>query len=108
MKKEKNRISYTYVKKKFASRSRISLPTAGVALACWGISLFFSVKKQGQGELNIAAWGVSSILFAIVSVYYGLTSFLEKEVNYRLAKISLGISGALLVFWMVLWILGLL
>ncbi len=97
----------SYIKKPFAHKSFYSLGFAAVTLLACVVSIFLSVQSQGSGEVNVAAWGLTSIIFALVSVSYGVTSFLEKEMNYILSKISLVISGMLLVFWGILIIVGL-
>lgn len=106
MRRKNNKISY--IRKPFAKRSLFCLPLAVIALVFAIVSLFLSVRLQGNGELNVAAWGLSSILFSAVALGYGLTSFLEREMNYILSKIGIGISGALLVFWISMIIVGIL
>jgi len=97
----------SYIKKPFARRSLVCLPAAVTALLLAAVSLGLSIRHAGQGELNVAAWGFSSLLFAAAGLYYGLTSFLEKEMNFLLAKIGVGISGVLLLFWICMTIVGL-
>lgn len=97
----------SYIKKPFARRSLVSLPFAVAGLLCCLVSLTLSVRLEGNGGANMAAWGFSSIVFTLIGLGYGLTSFLEKEMNYILAKIGTGISGLLLVFWLCLVIVGL-
>ena len=63
---------------------------------------------QGQGELNVAAWAVSSLVFALGALIYGGLSFLEKEKNYLLAKIGLWMAGGLTIFWICLILAGIL
>lgn len=105
MRKKQHRISY--IRKPFARKSLISFPFSMAALICGLVSLGISAHMQGQGEVNVAAWGLSSIIFAVISLCYSVTALLEKEMNYLLAKISLGISGVLLVFWTCLVLVGL-
>ncbi|MCC8127067.1 MAG: calcium:proton exchanger [Clostridiales bacterium] len=96
----------SYVKKPFADKSRYSLGTSLLALIFAGVSLGLSVAHEGQGELNIAAWGVSSMIFAVAALGYGALSFVEQEKNYLLSKIGMGISGCLLIFWASMLIAG--
>lgn len=106
MPRKQRRISY--IKKPFARNSVYSLGFAAVTLLACVVSIVLSVGNQGNGEVNVAAWGLTSIIFAVVSVHYGVSSFLEKEMNYILSKISLTISGILLLFWVIMIIIGLL
>lgn len=50
--------------------------------------------------------GVSSLVFAVVGLGYGGISLFEKEKNYLLAKIGMGITGGLIIFWICLIIVG--
>lgn len=54
----------------------------------------------------MAAWGLSSLIFSLIGGFYGLISFMEREKNYLFAKIGLGVSGVLLIVWIVLVIAG--
>ena len=98
----------SYIKKPFARRSFASLGFTAVSLAAFAMSIGLSVRSQGQGEVNVAAWGLTSIIFAVTAAFYGASSFLEKEMNYILSKISLVTSGLLLVFWICMILVGLL
>lgn len=98
----------SYVRKPFARKSFVALSLALAAVVFGVISLALSVRMQGNGELNVAAWGVSSILFAVMALVYGLLSFLEREMNYLLAKIAAGISGCLVLFWICIIVVGVL
>ncbi|MCI6888215.1 MAG: calcium:proton exchanger, partial [Lachnospiraceae bacterium] len=62
MPKRQHRISY--IKKPFAKKSLVSLPFACVALAAGAVSLIISAYHQGNGDVNVAAWGFSSMVFA--------------------------------------------
>lgn len=106
MRKNKQKISY--IKKPFAGKSFVALGFAAAALACCMVSIGLSIRQQGNGDMNVAAWGLSSIIFSVVALVYGLLSFLEKEKNYILAKISIGVGGLLLVLWFCLVLVGLL
>lgn len=97
MRRKNNKISY--IRKPFARKSFICLPLSAAALVFGIVSLALSIRMQGNGEINVAAWGLSSMLFAAAGLIYGLLSFLEREMNYILSKIGIGISGVLLVFW---------
>lgn len=106
MQKKTRRISY--IKKPFAGKSLVSLPFGLAALVCFAVSLGISARMQGNGDVSVAAWGLSSIIFAVISLVYSVSAFLEKERNYILAKISLGLSAVLLVFWVSAVVVGVL
>ncbi|MDD3252568.1 MAG: hypothetical protein PHV18_08415 [Lachnospiraceae bacterium] len=97
----------SYIRKPFAKKSRGALVLAVVALVCCVCSLMISVHMQGQGGINMAAWGFSSIVFSVLALWYGGLSFLEKEMNYILAKAAIAVSGVLLIFWISMIIVGL-
>lgn len=106
MRKGKQRISY--IRKPFAGKSLIALPFSVAALVCCAVSLGLSIRFQGNGGVEIAAWGLSSLIFSVIALVYGLLSFLEKEKNYILARIAAGVGGVLLVFWFCLVLVGIL
>ena len=106
MRRQKFKISY--IRKPFAKRSRICLFLTLMALVLCIVSLGLSVRQQGQGELNVAAWAVSSLVFALGALIYGGLSFLGKEKNYLLAKIGLWMAGGLTIFWICLILAGIL
>ena len=70
MPKVKKKISY--IKKPFSRKSFISVGFAAAALICCGFSLGLSVSHQGNGGLNVAAWGLSSLIFSLIGGFYGL------------------------------------
>lgn len=98
----------SYIKKPFARKSLIGLPLAAAALLCCVCCVVISIRMQGQGDINMAAWGFSSLLFSVFGMWYGIISFMEKEMNYILARIAIAICGVLLVFWISMLIVGLL
>lgn len=104
MQRGKRKISY--IKKPFAANSWIGLPAAMLSLILWGISLYLSIRLQGQGDLNVAAWGMSSLICSVVAIVYGFFSLAEKEKNYILAKIGMVIGGIMALFWVCMIIVG--
>lgn len=105
MRRQRHKISY--IRKPFAKRSLVCLPLAIAALMLGIVSVALSVRLQGQGGLNVAAWGVSSFLFAVMALAYGGLSFLEKEKNYLLSRIGIWMAGALAVVWVCVTVVGL-
>lgn len=106
MQRGKRKISY--IKKPFAGNSRICLPAAVLSLILWGVSLYLSVRLQGQGDLNVAAWGLSSLVCGIVALVYGGFALMEKEKNYMLAKLGMVVGGIVMIFWLCMIIVGIL
>ena len=79
---------------------------AVVSLVLCGVSILLSVRQQGQGELSVAAWAVSSFLFALAALIYGGLAFLEKDKNYLLARIGMWMAGILVVLWICVTVVG--
>lgn len=105
MERRKHKISY--VKKPFAGKSLVSLALSAAALILCIISLRLSVAMEGNGDINVGAWGLSSLLFTAAALVYGGLSFLEQEKNYILAKISIMLGSLLMLFWICMLIVGL-
>lgn len=82
----------------------LGLSLGSLTLAAIGV--VSSVMAAGKAELNVAAVCLCSFLVALVSLAYGLTSFLERDKKYILSKIGLTISGILVFYWIVLIIIG--
>ncbi|MCC8061278.1 MAG: calcium:proton exchanger [Clostridiales bacterium] len=104
---QKNPKKISYIKKPFATRSRFGLPAVILAAMLSIASVALSVYERGSAGLVVAALGLSGFLFAMVAIYYGATSFLEKEMNYLLARIEVIVGGLLALFWLCMLVVGL-
>ena len=105
MEKGKNKISY--IRKPLARRGKMALIRAAAATLLGGLGAYLAVRGNGTAGLNVAAMGFSSLLFSLVSLWYGWLAFLERNRNYLMAKISIGVSGLWAVFWVCMVIIGL-
>lgn len=101
---KQNKVSY--IRKPFAKRSFLSLGLSVGALILGIIGIISAVMSKGQVQLNVAAVCFSSLLISLVSMVYGLLSFLEEGKKHMLSKIGMGISFCLIIFWAVLIIIG--
>ena len=99
-----NKVSY--VKNPFAKNSYYSLGLGILSLALAAASMYLSVSQAGHGGLNTGAFGFSSMVAAVLGIWYGALSFMEKDRNYILARIGLGICGVLGIVWAVIIITG--
>lgn len=107
MEKEQNQNKISYIRKPLARRGKMSLLLAAIATLLGALGVYFGVQGNGNAGLSVAALGFSSLLFALVSLWYGWLAFLERNRNYLMARISLGISGLWAVFWVCMVIVGL-
>lgn len=96
----------SYIRKPHAKRALLSLGLAGGALVLGILGIASSVITGGQAQLNAAAVCFCSLVTAIASIVYGVLSFFESDRKYVLAKIGLTASGALVIFWAALIIIG--
>lgn len=96
----------SYVKNPFARNSYYSLGLGISSLGLTAASMYLSVSQAGQGGLNTGALGFSSIVAALMGIWYGALSFTEKNRNYILARIGLGICVVLGIVWAVIIITG--
>ena len=99
-----NRISY--IRKPMAENSYwcIGLAAAGLILGAAG--MIISVRNQGNTPLGAISMCFSSLLFCVASLVYGKRSFHEEEKNYLLARIGTIVSGALVILWLVIILIG--
>lgn len=96
----------SYVRNPFARNSYYCLVLAVLGLALCAASMYLSVTMAGQGGLNTGAYGFSSLVAALMGLWYGVRSFMEKDRNYILAKIGISISIVLVIVWAVIIITG--
>ncbi len=99
-----NRVSY--VRKPLAKRSLYSLGFLVIAIALGAYGIYGGVTTNGQAALNSAAFGLSSILFAVTALWYGIISFLEEEKKYIIARITVVLSSLVLAGWVITIIMG--
>ena len=89
----------SYVRNPFARNSYYCLTLAVLGLAVGTASMCLSVARAGQGGRNTGA-------AALMGLWYGARSFMEKDRNYILAKIGISISVVLVIVWAVIIITG--
>lgn len=99
-----NKVSY--IRKPIAKYSYVAAGLAAVSLILAVAAVGLSYYMQGNAPLNAGAMGLCSMIMAISSIVYGIFSFFEKEKNYLLAKISLMVSGVLVLVWLIMIALG--
>jgi len=97
----------SYIKKPFARGSFVCLSAALLAFILCGVSLYLSVRLEGQGGLDVAAWGFSSMVSSLVSLVYGVISLAQKEKNYLFARIGMTAGSIMVLFWICMIMVGL-
>ncbi len=104
--KEASATRISYIRKPLAAHSyyALGLGTAAVLMAAFGF--YGGVETFGAAPLRSGALGLCSMVTAMIALWYGFLSFLEKEKNYLLARIGLALGGVTLIFWMVIIIVG--
>ena len=80
------------------------------------ICLTYAYKLADASEVSIysntnilfaAALGFCSIVTAAASLIYGILALLEKEKNYRIAKVSTAIAGIEILIWLIIIVIAL-
>lgn len=102
--KKENRISY--IRKPMADNSFYSLFSAAAALVLCFLGFGISIGSAGETPMGAISMCFSSILFAIVGLFYGRQGLKEEEKNYILVKIGFGISAVLLIWWAAVLLIG--
>lgn len=97
----------SYVRKPFASRSKISMFLAAAALVLGGGGIYVAVKTQGQATLTHGAMGMCSMVLSAAAVWYGGISFLEDDKNYILARLGIFFGVLMLAGWAAVIVIGL-
>lgn len=99
-----NRVSY--VRKPLAKRSLFGIGFLAAAILFGVLGVRGAVVTQGQAELSSAAMVLCSMVLTVTSLWYSGISFLEKEKNYILARVCIGIGGILLIAWAAMLVMG--
>ena len=97
----------SYIRHPFAKNSYFSL---GLGLVCMLLApgtMIVSVRNAGQAGLITGALGFSSIVAAVMGIWFGFISCMEKEKNYILAKIGVGIALVVIIFWLMVLVVAL-
>ena len=97
----------SYIRKPLAKHSKWSLGLCAAGLILFAGTMYITVREQGQSGMYAGALGFSSLVFSILGLWYSAHAFMEKEKNYILARISLPVSGLLVILWLVMIIIGL-
>lgn len=97
----------SYIRHPFAKNSYFSLGLGLVCMLLTTSTMILSVRNAGQGGLITGALGFSSIIAAVMGIWFGLISFMEKEKNYILAKIGVGIALVVVIFWLMVLVVAL-
>ena len=100
-----NKVSY--IKKPFAKNSFVAAGLAAAALVFYAAAISFSYYTQGNAPLAAAALGFCSIVTAAASLIYGILALLEKEKNYRIAKVSTAMAGIEILIWLIIIVIAL-
>lgn len=97
----------SYIRKPLAKHSKWSLGLCAAGLILFAGTMYITVREQGQSGMYAGALGFSSMVFSMLGLWYSVHAFMEKEKNYILARISLPVSGLLVILWLVMIIIGL-
>lgn len=79
---------------------------SGAGLVLFLASMGLGIAGQGNPGLNAGACGLCSLVVSGIGLWYGLLSFLEKERNYLLGRISVVLCGLLVIAWVCIVIMG--
>ncbi len=100
-----NKVSY--IKKPYSKYGFVALGLSAASLILSAGAVYLGYYTMGNAPLSAGALGFSSMLSAAVGVAYGFFSCLEKEKNRLFGKISLTVSGVILLIWLVMIIIAL-
>lgn len=104
--RESSAARISYIRKPFAVRSRFSIGFAAAALLMTALGIYGGVATKGQAPLTAGALGLCSMVVSLFAVWYGAIAFLERDKNYILAKIGIGMGAVLFFGWVFMIIIG--
>ncbi|MDO4265357.1 MAG: hypothetical protein Q4C63_02695 [Eubacteriales bacterium] len=102
-KKEKK---YSYIKKPYARSGFYCFFLSVLAVLLFSAAMGFSLHAGGSGGMNAGALGFSSMVMALMSLWFMWLSFREPERNYIFSKTGGVLSGILVLIWIGILIVG--
>lgn len=90
---------YSYIRKSYAGNGIISLVLAVLSLLLMLGVLWMSVRAGGNSGMTAGALGFSSMVMALMSLWFMRLGFLEPDRDYLFAKIGGIASAVLLLIW---------
>ena len=90
---------YSYIRKSYAGNGIISLVLAVLSLLLMLGVLFMSVRAGGNSGMTAGSLGFSSMIMALMSLWFMRLGFLEPDRDYLFAKIGGIASAVLLLIW---------
>ena len=103
---EQKKKKYSYIRRSYARNGIGSLFLAILAFCLLVAAVIMTVSNMGQAGLNAGAVGLSSMVMALMSLWFARLGFLEKNRSPLLAGIGASLSGLLLLFWIGILIAG--
>lgn len=105
--KQNNAKMVNYIRKPFAKQSAMSMILTLVSLFLTWLCLRINMQTLGNPGLNVSAMALSSMLFSLVGVIYGILCLIEKEVRKIFGIFGFSLCAINLITWLMVIIMGL-
>lgn len=100
--------SLSFIDHPFATGGYLSCALSSVSLFLLIKSLLISIRLRGNVGTKVGWFALFSFIFAFFSFIIGLKSFKEEDKSYLLSKIGSYFSLTLILFWIVMYLRGIL
>lgn len=98
--------NYKFTEKTHSIRGIIAIVLAAVSLLACGWMLWYSYSSRGNAGIYVGSAGIFGFFVAVVSVIMAISSIREPETFRIIPYVSLGVSLAAAVVWILLYIGG--
>lgn len=99
---------YGQVKLRASRRGIYSCLFALGSLLCLGVLVYLAYRTYGEAPAYVGSLGLVAAINAGLGVYYGIMGFREREKSYMNCKIGIGFNGLLVLFFVFLFVRGIL
>ncbi len=98
---------FNYIRKKLAPGTWFDVLTAIVAFLMLMSCIVTATVMKGQGPMTLGAIGLSSIVVAIYTLFNVFSVERQPDYNYLPANMAAVTSGAVILLWIFLLLVGL-
>nr|WP_027871874.1 hypothetical protein [[Eubacterium] cellulosolvens] len=103
---EKKGRRYTFIEKERFNDTKVSLILSVVSALTMGVCILISFIVQAKGDVALGAAGFAAALFAVYGFILGMKELSGNPEKQNLAMLAAGLSGVMMIAWIVLFLLG--
>jgi hypothetical protein len=86
--------------------TKVSLILSAVSALIMGVCILISFLVQAKGDVALGAAGFAAALFAVYAFFLGMKELSANPEKQQPAMLAAGVSGVMVIAWVVLFLLG--